>query len=79
MHRIDPRRYFDDHPVLYSDRQEGLDCLIEGMENLIDLYNRTLPTELSCHGIDLEGIKRAIQPHVMAKATYFVDPRCGWT
>jgi hypothetical protein len=28
---------------------------------------------LLCHGIDLKSIKQANQPHVMAKATYFVD------
>jgi hypothetical protein len=43
------------------------------MDNLIDLYNRTLAPLLPRHRIDLGGIKRAIQPHVMTKATYFVD------
>jgi hypothetical protein len=28
---------------------------------------------LPCHGIDQEAINQAIQPHVMAKATHFVD------
>jgi hypothetical protein len=36
------QRYFDGHPTLFSDRQRDLDRLIEGQENLIDLYNRTL-------------------------------------
>ena len=67
------QRYFDGHPILFSDRQQELDRLIKGMENLIDLHNKTLAPLLPHHGIDLEAIKRAIQPHVMAKGTYFVD------
>jgi hypothetical protein len=67
------QRYFDGHPVLFSDRQEELDRLIKGMEDIVDLYNRTLAPLLSRHSIDLESIKQAILPHVMVKATYFVD------
>jgi hypothetical protein len=43
------------------------------MENLIDLYNRTLAPLLPGHDIDLDAIMRAIQSHVVTKATYFVD------
>ncbi len=64
-----PARY----PVLFGDRQEGLDRLVKGMEDIINLYNKTLPPLLPRHGIDLETIKRAIEPHVTAKATYFVE------
>jgi hypothetical protein len=66
------QRYFEGHPLLYADRQKGLDRLIEGMENLIDLYNRVLAPLLPRHHIDLEGIRQAVQPHVTAKETYFV-------
>jgi hypothetical protein len=67
------QRYFDGHPILFSDRQEGLDRLIEEIENLNDMHNKTLATLLPRHGIDPEATKRALQPHVMAKATSFVD------
>jgi hypothetical protein len=67
------RRYFDGHPVLYSDRQEGLDRLMGGVEDLIDLYNRTLAPLVPRHRVDLDSIKQAMQPHVTTKATYYVD------
>ena len=43
------------------------------MEDVIDLCNTTLAPLLPHHQIDLETTKRAIHPHVMAKATYCVD------
>ena len=67
------QRYFDGRPVPFNNRQERLDRLIKGMEDIIDLYNRTLASHASHHHIDLQDIKQVIQPHVRAKATYFVD------
>jgi hypothetical protein len=67
------QRYFDGRPVLFNNRQEGLNRLIKGMEDIIDLHNRTLASHASDHHIGLEDIKPAIQPHVRAKATSCVD------
>ena len=67
------RPYFDGHPILFSDRRECLDRLVEGLENVIQLYNESIGSRLHRYRIDIEGVKRAVQPHVSGKINSIVD------
>ena len=68
------QHYFDGHQLLFPDLEKVLAEIIDGAEELVDIFNDIIDEGMEQHGrMDMEDIRRSTSMRTSQKTTYFVD------